>query len=361
VIRLSWLQFRTQAAAAFAAVAALAIVLAITGHNLAHLYDVGGLATCTAHGDCATLDNTFLRHYSFLRNVLGPAMLAIPALIGVFWGAPLVARELETGTYRLAWTQSVTRTRWLAIKVALVGIASIAAAGLFSLMITWWFRPIDKVNMNGASSLSVNRFAPGAFSERDIVPFGYAAFAFAVGLTAGLLLRRTLPAMATTLVAFVGARFAMTYWIRPHLIAPAHTTATLSSASNLGFEANAPGQPVTFVAGPPNIANAWVYSDRIVDKAGRAVPSQSLNEFLLRACPHIATPPQATPLGVRGGPGSPVDFQACITKLSAKFHEVVTFQPASRYWAFQSYETAIFLVGALILVGFCAWWIRRLA
>jgi hypothetical protein len=361
VIRLSWLQFRTQAAAAFAALAALAIVLAITGHNLAHLYDISGLATCKANGNCGTLDATLLRHYSFLRNVLRPAMLAVPALIGVFWGAPLVARELETGTYRLAWTQSVTRTRWLAVKVALVGIASIAVAGLLSLMITWWFSPIDKVNMNGASQLGGSRFAPGAFSERDIVPFGYAAFAFAVGLTAGLLIRRTLPAMATTLAAFVGARLAMTYWIRPQLIAPTHTTAALSSASNVGFQANAPGQPVTFVAGPPNIANAWVYSSHIVDKTGRVATSQSLQHFLLNACPHIATPPQATIAGATGRPASQAAFQACITKLSAKFHEVVTYQPASRYWAFQSYETAIFLVAALILVGFSAWWIRRLA
>ncbi len=361
MIRLSWLQFRTQAAAAFAALAALAIVLAITGHNLAHLYDISGLATCKANGNCGTLDATLLRHYSFLRNVLRPAMLAVPALIGVFWGAPLVARELETGTYRLAWTQSVTRTRWLAVKVALVGIASIAVAGLLSLMITWWFSPIDKVNMNGASQLGGSRFAPGAFSERDIVPFGYAAFAFAVGLTAGLLIRRTLPAMATTLAAFVGARLAMTYWIRPQLIAPTHTTAALSSASNVGFQANAPGQPVTFVAGPPNIANAWVYSSHIVDKTGRVATSQSLQHFLLNACPHIATPPQATIAGATGRPASQAAFQACITKLSARFHEVVTYQPASRYWAFQSYETAIFLVAALILVGFSAWWIRRLA
>ena len=55
--------------------------------------------------------------------------------------------------------------------------------------------------------------------------------------------------------SFVGARLAVTYWLRPRLVAPTHTTAALSSASNLGFQANAPGQPVTFVAGPPNIAN----------------------------------------------------------------------------------------------------------
>ena len=78
----------------------------------------------------ALLDAGFLSHDKFLRDLLGPLMLAVPALLGIFWGAPLVARELETGTYRLAWTQSVTRTRWLAVKVALVGLASVAVAGL---------------------------------------------------------------------------------------------------------------------------------------------------------------------------------------------------------------------------------------
>jgi hypothetical protein len=345
VIRFAWRQFRIQAVVAFAALAALAILLAITGARLDHLYDTSGISTCKPPSNCDALKSAFVSHDKLLQNLLGPLLLVVPAVIGLFWGAPLIARELEAGTYRLAWTQSVTRTRWLAVKVALLGLASIAVAGLLSLMVTWWSSPLDHVNMN--------RFTRGVFDERGIVPIGYAAFAFALGLTAGTLVRRTVPAMATTLVAFVGARLAATYWIRPHLMTPAHTSATFASASNLGFEVNG-SSPLTFVAGPPNIPNAWVYSDRIVDKAGRA--ATNLHAFLLKACPDIGAPPP----GVRGrAPANPAAFQACIAKLSAKFHETVTYQPASRYWTFQSYETAIFLLLALILTGVSFWWIRR--
>jgi hypothetical protein len=135
-------------------------------------------------------------------------------------------------------------------------------------------------------------------------------------------------------------------------------SAGFGAASNLGFEANG-ASALTFVAGPPHIPNAWVYSDQIVDKAGNAARSQSLHTFLLRFCPNIATPPRSTPTGAQVHPGDPAAFQACITKLSAKFHETVTYQPASRYWTFQAYETAIFLVLALILTGISFWWIRR--
>ena len=105
-----------------------------------------------------------------------------------------MARELETGTHRLVWTQSVTRTRWLAVKLGLIGLVSVAASGLLSLIVTWWSSPIDRVNMNQFTSV---------FDQRDVVPIGYAAFAFVLGVAGGLLARRTLPAMAATLVAFV--------------------------------------------------------------------------------------------------------------------------------------------------------------
>ena len=190
MIWLAWRQFRVQAVVALALLVALAVVMLVTGLHLRDLYDASGIATCKVHGDCATVEATFLAHESFLRNLLGPLLLAIPVLTGIFWGAPLLARELENGTYRLAWTQSVTRTRWLATKITLVGLASIAVAGLFSLMVSWWFHPIDKVSMN--------RLTPGVFDERGIVAIGYAALAFALAVAAGAVIRRTLPAMATT-------------------------------------------------------------------------------------------------------------------------------------------------------------------
>ena len=125
----------------------------------------------------------------------------VPALIGLFWGAPLVARELETGTFRLAWTQSVTRTRWLAVSSAVVG-PGLGGRGRAAQpdgdVVVEPDRPVDR----GARLSAM-------FDQRDIVPVGYAAFAFALGVTAGVLIRRTLPAMAATLVVFVAVRLAV--------------------------------------------------------------------------------------------------------------------------------------------------------
>jgi ABC-type transport system involved in multi-copper enzyme maturation permease subunit len=363
MVWLTWRQFRVQAAVAVIFLAAAAVVLGITGSDLRDLYNSSGAAACKAHGpstgsraiaiDCATAYATLLSHESLLRNLLGPLLLAIPVITGIFWGAPLLARELENGTYRLAWTQSVTRARWLATKIAIVGLASIAVAELFSLMVSWWFSPIDSVN--------ANRLTPGVFDERGIVAIGYAAFAFALAVTAGALIRRTLPAMATTLVAFIGARLIVTYWIRPHLIGPAHTTTALQSASNIGFEGGPLG--ATFVASNPSIPNTWVVSSRIVDAAGRAPTAQSLHGFLRAACPNIGAPPGgsgvAQAVGEGHQPASEETFQACINQLSANFHLAVAYQPANRYWPLQGYETAIFVGTALVLVGLCFWWVRR--
>jgi len=178
MVWLTWRQFRTQFVIAFAALAALAIVLVITGSQLEHLYNTT-VANCSAQNDCPSATVSFNRQDGFLRAVLGLALLAVPALGGIFWGAPLIGRELETGTFRLAWTQSVTRTRWLLTELAIVGLASIAFAGLMSWAVTWWFGPADR--------LQATRFNPGVFDERGIVAIGYAAFALALGVTAGLL------------------------------------------------------------------------------------------------------------------------------------------------------------------------------
>ena len=123
-------------------------------------------------------------------------VLVVPGLIGIFWGAPLVARELETGTFRLAWTQSVSRRRWTLTKLALLGLSGIVVAGVCSLLITWWASPLDRL---GAGPFS-------HFDSRGIVPLAYAALAFTLGAAAGAAIRRTIPAMVATLVGFVGIR-----------------------------------------------------------------------------------------------------------------------------------------------------------
>jgi hypothetical protein len=257
----AWRAFRVPALVTIAILVALAILTAITGVHLHNLYGTyqTELKSCHANNtDCGGLAQIFTRHYHHLYQYLGTILVATPAVIGIFWGAPLIARELETGTYRLAWTQGVTRDRWLGTKLAVVGFASVATAGLLSLMVTWWSSPVDAINQN--------RFSAEIFSVRGIVPIGYAAFAFVLGVTLGLLIRRTLPAMAVGLVAYVGVHLAVIGAIRPHLIPANHMSLPLSAASNFGFTSSASGS-VTFMASGFNVPNSLVVSGRLADKA----------------------------------------------------------------------------------------------
>jgi ABC-type transport system involved in multi-copper enzyme maturation permease subunit len=339
MIWLTWRQFRVQALTAAAVLAAVAILLGATGPRMASLYAASGLAGC--HGDsCANLADTFLSQLQTgaVDHVVYPVglilILATPALLGIFWGAPLIARELETGTYRLAWSQSVTRTRWLTVKLALTGLAAMAFTEALSLMHAWWADPISKAIAlgGGASVLSGNRFSWLTFASHGITPLGYAAFAFTLGTAAGVLIRRTVPAMAVTLAIFAVVQVPMPLWVRPNIIPPAQTIATIDAAQvNFGsLTASAvPGQP-----------GAWVVSSHAINAAGQPVTSLPTSCF-----------PDNPSAKFAGDPGQ------CMNQLGIR--EVVDYQPASRYWPLQLIETGIFLALALALAGFCFWRLDR--
>lgn len=330
MIRFTWLRFRAQAAVAAGALAVLAAILLVTGIRLAGAYDTT-VAACKLHNDCAQALELFPSNgYLTASNVMHSLVIAIPCVLGMFWGAPLAAREFETGTFRLAWTQGSTRTRWLTVKLAVVGAASMAVAGVLSLMVTWWGSPIAAAQ-NGA------RLDPGIFSQSGIAPVGYAAFAFAFGVTAGLLIRRTLPAIAVTLAIFVAVVwFAFPAWVRPHLLPPARTTVPLSTASINGYVLVGDGRMVVQTA-RPELPGAWVLSTQLSTPADRhdsipATQACALNTSSMQTC------------------------NAYIESLHLR--QTVRSQPASRYWPLQWYETGIYLTLALALAGLCLWWIR---
>ena len=350
MIAFSWRQFRLHALIGAGGLVVLGVILLVTGPNLVHLYDAG-VARCRADGGggggcinpVATAD-------AKLQVLALGLVLVVPVLIGMFWGAPLVARELETGTFRLAWTQSVSRLRWVLVKLGLVGLASAVVGGLLSLMVTWWFSPIDKV--------SANRFSSAAFGMHGFVPAGYALFAFALGATAGVLFRRTLPAMAVTLVGFIVARVVVAEWIRPHFVTPVSEAFALNP--NAGWGITETGSGIQVSVNPPDLPNALVVSNNIVNHAGQS-PSTA---FLQKACSNLPGVDGPQPSGaavshVAVSPGPPQAFQQCVAAVSAKFHEVVTYQPANRFWAFQTYETLLFVGAAALLAGVCVWWVRH--
>jgi len=340
MIWLTWRQFRVQALTAAAVLAAVAILLGVTGPHMASLYAASGLAGCQGDG-CAGAASGFLNQLQTgaVDHVVYPLglvlILATPALLGIFWGAPLISRELETGTYRLAWSQSVTRTRWLTVKLALTGLAAMAFTEALSLMHAWWADPISRAIAlgGGASVFSGNRFTWLTFASHGITPLGYAAFAFALGTAVGAFIRRTVPAMAVTLAIFALVQIPMPLWIRGNIIPPGQTITTIDAAQvNYGsFTASAvPGQPA-----------AWVVSSHAIDAAGRPVT----------AMPASCVPSFSPSTGYKGDPGQ------CMDKLGIR--EVVDYQPASRYWPIQLIETGIFLALALAFAGFSFWLLGR--
>jgi ABC-type transport system involved in multi-copper enzyme maturation permease subunit len=343
--RFAWLQSRTPTLITAAALAALAVAAAVTGIQLSHLFD-SLVAHCQSSCDLAT--SQFLSHDHFLEHALDLLAQVAPALVGIFWGAPLLTRELETGTYRLAWTQSVTRSRWLVTKLTVVGLATVTLAGLLTLTITWWYRAVDTV--------STNQYA--VFDRRDIAPIGYAVFAFATGALIGTVVRRTLPAMATTLAVYVFARIATTFWVRPHLLSPIHKTMSLLNAGGVGFTSRN-GSAITLVAKGSGPENSWTLSSHLVTSSGHVASPAQLAAFLRQYCPKVGLPPAPPTSGHVDRIVDPAVFRACQHQAARTFHLLVTYQPANRYWTFQWLETGIFFALALLAAAACYWWVTR--
>lgn len=350
MIWLTWRQFRASAAMMAAALAVLAVILALTGPGLADDYSAG-IAGCTTQGDgCSDFVQRFFDDNRNAFVAVTAVVLVLPALIGLFWGAPLIARELEAGTHRLVWSQSITRTRWLAVKLGLVAIAAVSAAGLANLAVDWWSNPIDK-----AAADDFPRMDPLLFAARGIVPIGYAAFALALGATAGMVVRRTVPAMAITLAVFIAAQIAMPLLLRPHLMPPTRSTIEITP-SNFNQLLIGPDRRVQVGAKPAD-TGAWVLSSHTIDASGHAIdsipPTPSLSPISGPCAPPKRAPAQRPA-------GADAEFAPCLAEVKRLgYRQQVTYQPSSRFWPLQWYESGIYTALALGLAGFCFWRIRR--
>jgi hypothetical protein len=305
---LTWRQFRAQALTGLGAAAALAAYVVVLGLRIRHTADPSRDA---------------LRHDYFTSLLLsGFLVVLVPALVGAFWGAPLIARELETGTHRLVWHQSVTRVRWLAVKLGLVTVAGVALTGALAMVLTWAASPYDKV--------VAGRFDPLVFPARDVAPLGYAVFAVVAGTAIGLLTRRTVPAIAVTLAAFAALQILLPTTIRPYLRpAVTETVAYNADSADQGARINIKGG-VAKIEGYAK-PGAWVLSTsaELLDATGRPIA------------------------GTQCSSADRERDDACYIAKHAHF--TVAYQPADRYWTFQWLEVATYLVLAGLLAGFAFW------
>jgi hypothetical protein len=340
---LTWRQFRAQAAAVYVAVAAFAVLLAITGPRLLRL--------SRAYPDSLLDQLTRTDHYFYNAGLVVLALA--PAIVGAFWGAPMVARELESGTHRLVWNQTVTRTRWLATKLGVTVLATVVAVGVLALAVSWWAGPLDGMTGSARGTLP-SRVTPVAFAMRGIAPVGYAVFALVLGVAVGLVLRRTVPAMAVTLAVFTLVQIAVPIWVRPHLVPPAQRTVTIADHFD-GIRIPEPGEPMQVMVTTGQHGD-WILSNETVDASGNKVAAlPSWFADCVPPPPSPSTPSQSA--AVRRG-----DLQACLVRLGdLGYRQRVVYQPASRFWPLQWAETALFVGLSGLLTGFCFWWTRRRA
>lgn len=338
MIWLTWRQFRTAAIAVFGVLAAFAVALALTGPGVAGDY-ASGIASCTAQGgDCERFLRNFFNDYQGVFLAVTAVILVLPVLVGVFWGAPLISRELETGTHRLVWNQTVTRGRWLAVKLGLIGLAVMIATALTAVAVTWWSSSIDQ-----AAVSQFPRLGSLAFDARGIVPIGYAAFVFTLGVVIGMLVRRALPAMAITLAVFVAVQVIMPTLVRPHLLPPTVSTVVISESIVDGLAMSRDADVIRIEPKAPD-RGGWLLSGETVDPSGNPITTIPLS--------------QTTACGPgQGGGGGMEDCLADLNRLG--YRERLTYHAADRFWPFQWIETGIYLALAAGLAGFCFWWIRR--
>ena len=296
---LLWRQHRSQALVVAITLGVFAVLTLITGVHMADRY-AEALKRCADGTGCAFTGNLFSGDGAIID--LERLTLAVPILLGAFFGATVVARETEHRTNVLVWTQTVTRRRWLYSKVATVVLATVVISGAVSALVTWWSGTLN--------SLDGNRFQGAEFDTQNILPIAFALFAVALGIAAGAFFRRTLPALATTIGIYVAVRVAVAVYLRPHF------GALVTRLFPAGREPRLP-------------SGSWTVSRDIVDRAGH-----SLSFKVPAECVAVTTRAAS---------------DRCLAK--AGFHQVVKYHPASQYWHFQLIEAAIFVVAAVVLVA----------
>ena len=322
-----WRQHRSALTWLGAVLLALGATMLVAGIQLHRLYAVeirhGCLGPSAWSHVCRPLQNTFgfgwPQSYTGLVTLV---MQAIPVIIGVFLGAPLLAREYTAGTVRFAWTQSIGRTRWAVATLGLLGAAIAAVTCLLGLLTQWSVQPVA-----AQTSRLADRWEPGIFGSTVLTAPAAALLAFAIGVLAGALLRRAVAAMAVTAAcAITVANLTynrLHYWLlgqgteltRDQAFGAAPNVGDLSGGVLTIHE--------TVGHSTPGPAGAWLDQGWYTSASGHRLGDGAVNHLLNK---YTGTGP------------------AWLTRLHDTFW--VAYQPGSRYWLFQ-----LILAGGTLLAA----------
>ena len=260
----------------------------------------------------------------------------VPALIGAFVGAPAVARELDTGSFRFTWTQGFGRTRWTVATLAPLAVTVTVVAGAFGLVFSWCYGSLI-AGRDGFFALSP--LTNITFDLRGVAVADWTLVAFAIGVLAGVLIRRVVPAMFATIAAWSGLAIVTAVYLRRLYESPLVTHA-------------------------PTVPSAdWVLTQSWV-QGGKPVSSSAINHLLQKIGATIVSPGQLGPAPAPGAQSAPANAESANPVQYLLHHGITfsaTYQPASRFWSFQWIEGGWLLALSLLLMAAAVWLVHRRA
>jgi ABC-type transport system involved in multi-copper enzyme maturation permease subunit len=326
MVWVSWRHHRIALGGVLVFLGALAVWLSIAGLQLHHAYATAAACHPSSSNACQNLIATFQSTNVILKG--GFALQPLPALIGAFVGAPVLAREIETGTFRYAWTQGFGRWRWTLAKLVLVGVAVAAIAGAFSVLVSWYYQPYLATG-NGTQFSSPSPLSPGLFDLRIVAFAAWTLAAFAIGALAGMLIRRVVPAIVATLAAYTGLALLAGTVLRQHYLTP-----LVAKGSNL-----------------PD--SAWITSEWWTKSGKFAFGGRPPIELLQQLCPASFVPGPNGGIAVRGA------FSPTTCLVQHGYTQWSDYQPASHFWPFQWIEGGWLLALSVLLIAVTVWLVRR--
>ncbi|RPK46670.1 ABC-2 family transporter protein [Streptomyces sp. ADI92-24] len=295
-------------ALALAGIALVAVAWWVTSTAATTFSGTGCSVRHTVHG-CGIPVRHFLSvelHFNHLLGYAGVAMMVLPAAVGLFVAGPMIGRELEDGTYRLSWSQSVTPTRWLAAKLAVPAVLTVAGVSVLSAVYAWaWSRA-------RGTNYPVQWFEPQVYGAMGPAPVGYALLCLALGALAAVLIRRTLPAMAVTAVAYAAVVLVM--------------NSVRSGLWPMRTDTTALGREFRYPSEASDVSVGWMTG------GGTRLDDATC---------------------VSAG-----DFDGCMARHGAAA-QYVDYHPASHFWPLQLIETGILLVLAAAAVAVAFRVLRR--
>jgi hypothetical protein len=321
----SWRHHRIALGGVALFLGALAVWLWIAGLQLHHAYAAAAGCHPSSSAACQNLIAVFQSTNVILKG--GFVLQPLPALIGAFVGAPMLAREIETGTFRYAWTQGFGRRRWTLAKLVLVGVAVAAIAAAFSVLVSWYYQPY--LTGNGTVFSSPSPLSPGLFDLRSVAFAAWTLAAFAIGALAGLLTRRVVPAIVATLAAYAGLAFLVGNVLRQHYLTPLAT-----KGSNLP-------------------SSAWITSEWWTKGGKFAFGGRPSVHLLQQLCPSSFVPGPGGGIGVRGS------FSPTTCLAQHGYTQWSDYQPASHFWPFQWIEGGWLLALSVLLIAVTVWLVGR--